>query len=93
MTKLKSANGVATLRGKTDRTIIVNAHADAFFVGGDDNARGGLATEIALARYFAKQPTLEHTLVFVVSAGHHSAGMGCRNFAYNTKWITSRKLI
>jgi hypothetical protein len=78
-TGLKSANGVATLKGKTDRTIIINAHADAFFVGGDDNA-SGLATEIALARYFAKQPTLDHTLVFVVSAGHHSAGMGLPNF-------------
>jgi hypothetical protein len=78
-TGLKTANGLATLKGKTDRTIIINAHADAFFVGGGDNA-SGLATEIALARYFAKQPTLEHTLVFVVSAGHHSAGMGLPGF-------------
>jgi len=78
-TGLKTANGVATLKGKTDRTIIINAHADAFFVGGDDNA-SGLATEIALARYFAKQPKLDHTLVFVVSAGHHSAGMGLPSF-------------
>jgi hypothetical protein len=78
-TGLKTANGVATLKGKTDRTIIINAHADAFFTGGDDNA-SGLATQIALARYFAKQSKLVHTLVFVVSAGHHSAGMGLPRF-------------
>jgi Peptidase family M28 len=78
-TGLKTANGVATLPGKTDRTIIINAHADAFFVGADDNA-GGLATELALARYFATQPKLKHTLVFVVSAGHHTDGRGLPNF-------------
>jgi hypothetical protein len=78
-TGLKSANGVATLPGKTDRTIIIDAHADAYFVGADDNA-SGLATQLALARYFASQPKLDHTLVFVVSAGHHTQGMGLPNF-------------
>jgi hypothetical protein len=78
-TGLKSANGVATLPGNTDRTIIIDAHADAFFVGADDNA-SGLATALALARYFAKQPKLDHTLVFVVSAGHHTQGTGLPNF-------------
>jgi hypothetical protein len=93
-TGLKSANGVATLKGKTDRTIIINAHADAFYVGGDDNA-SGLATEIALARYFAKQPKLEHTLVFVVSAGHHSAGMGLPNFRvkHESDYVANADLI
>lgn len=78
-TGLKTANGVATLPGNTGRTIIINAHADAFFVGADDNA-SGLATELALARYFARRPKLAHTLVFVVSAGHHSQGMGLPDF-------------
>ena len=93
-TGLKSANGVATLKGKTDRTIIINAHADAFFVGGDDNA-SGLAVEIALARYFAKQPRLEHTLVFIVSAGHHTAGMGVPMFRveHETDYVAKADLI
>jgi hypothetical protein len=78
-TGLKTANGIATLPGATDRTIIINAHADAFFVGADDNA-GGLATQLALARYFTKRPRLSHTLVFVVSAGHHTEGVGLRDF-------------
>jgi hypothetical protein len=93
-TGLKSANGVATLKGKTDRTIIINAHADAFFVGGDDNA-SGLATEIALARYFVKQPKLEHTLVFIVSAGHHTPGMGLPMFRlqHETEYVAKADLI
>ena len=78
-TGLKTANGVATVPGKSDRTIIVNAHADAWFVGGDDNA-GGLATAVALGRYFAKQPKPEHTIVFLISAGHHTPGIGIPDF-------------
>jgi hypothetical protein len=81
-TGLKTANGVATIPGKSKRTIIINAHADAWFVGADDNA-GGPATAIALARYFAKQPKPEHTLVFVISAGHHTPGRGGPAFRGN----------
>jgi hypothetical protein len=88
-TGLRTANGVATLPGRTDRTIIINAHADAYFVGADDNA-GGLATELALARYFATQPKLDHTLVFVVSAGHHTQGMGLPDFRLRHEADVSR---
>lgn len=67
------ANVVATIPGRTSRTAIINAHMDGWFTAADDNA-SGLATMVALARYFAKQPKLERTLVFVGSAGHHSPG-------------------
>lgn len=67
------SNAVATLPGRTDRTVLIFAHADGWFGGADDNA-SGLAVMIALARHFAAQPKLERTLVFVASAGHHSAG-------------------
>ncbi|WP_454762255.1 M28 family peptidase [Caulobacter segnis] len=74
------SNTVATLPGRTDRTVIIVAHADGWFGGADDNA-SGLAVMIALARHFARQPKLERTLVFVASAGHHSAGAnGVRAF-------------
>lgn len=74
------SNVVATLPGRTDRTVIVVAHADGWFGGADDNA-SGLAVMIALARHFARQPKLERTLVFVASAGHHSVGAnGVRAF-------------
>jgi hypothetical protein len=72
---LRSANGVAILRGQSAKRIIVNAHADGYFQGGDDNA-SGLAVLVGLARYFAKQPQPKHTLMFVASGGHHGPGNG-----------------
>jgi hypothetical protein len=78
-TNVATANGVATIAGKTDRTILVNAHADAFFTGADDNG-GGVATLLALARHFARLPQPSRTLVFIVSAGHHSPGNGLAQF-------------
>jgi hypothetical protein len=72
---LTSANGVAIIPGQSAKRIIINAHADGYFQGGDDNA-SGLAVLVGLARYFAKQPQPKHTLMFVASGGHHSPGNG-----------------
>jgi Zn-dependent M28 family amino/carboxypeptidase len=72
---LSSANGIATIPGKSARRIIINAHADGYFQGGDDNA-SGLAVLVGLAKYFAKQPQPAHTLMFVASGGHHGPGNG-----------------
>ena len=72
---LTSANGVATIPGQSSKRIIVNAHADGYFQGGDDNA-SGLAVLVGLARYFARQPQPKHTLMFVASGGHHGPGNG-----------------
>jgi hypothetical protein len=72
---LTSGNGVATIPGQSPKRIIVNAHADGYFQGGDDNA-SGLAVLVGLARYFAKQPPPKHTLMFVASGGHHGPGNG-----------------
>ena len=72
---LTSANGVATIPGESAKRIIVNAHADGYFQGGDDNA-SGLAVLVGLARYFARQPKPKHTLMFVASGGHHGPGNG-----------------
>ena len=70
---LTAWNGVATLPGKSPETIIVNAHADAWFDGADDNA-DGLAVMLGLANYYAHRKTRpERTLVFMVSGGHHTA--------------------
>ena len=73
--ELKSANGIATIPGRSAKRIIINAHADGYFQGGDDNA-SGLAVLVSLARYFAKQPQPAHTLMFVASGGHHGPGNG-----------------
>lgn len=72
---LSAANGVATIPGESATRIIVNAHADGYFQGGDDNA-SGLAVLVGLARYFSKQPKPKHTLMFVASGGHHGPGNG-----------------
>ena len=74
---LSAHNGVAVIpgTGPTDETIIINAHADAWFDGAGDNG-DGLAVLVALARHFAGgayRP--RRTLVFVASAGHHSPGL------------------
>ena len=68
---LVGENGVATIPGKTNRTIVLNFHADSWYTGADDNG-SGTVVGIALARYFAKQPQLNHTLVFLVDGGHHT---------------------
>ena len=72
---LTSANGVATIPGQSSGRIIINAHADGYFQGGDDNA-SGLAVLVGLAKYFARQPQPKHTLMFVASGGHHGPGNG-----------------
>ena len=72
---LTSGNAIATIRGRSADRIIINAHADGYFQGGDDNA-SGLAVLVGLARYFAKQPPPAHTLMFVASGGHHGPGNG-----------------
>ncbi len=74
-TGLTSENGIAMIPGESGRRIIINAHADGYFQGADDNG-SGLATLVGLARYFAKQGKPKHTLMFVASAGHHGPGNG-----------------
>jgi hypothetical protein len=89
------SNVVATIPGKTDRTVIIVAHADGWFGGADDNA-SGLAVMIALARHFAKHARLERTLVFVASAGHHSGGAdGVRAFraVHDNDYVAKADLI
>jgi hypothetical protein len=89
------ANAVATLPGRTARSVIVIAHADGWFGGADDNGTG-LAVMLALARHFAHRPRLERTLVFVASAGHHSASVnGPRAFraAHEGDYVANADLI
>jgi len=70
---LTAWNGVATIPGESSEVVIVNAHADAWFDGADDNA-DGLAVMLGLADYFAhRKQKPDRTLVFMVSGGHHTA--------------------
>lgn len=77
---LEAINAIGVLPGRSSETVVINAHADAWFDGAGDNA-DGLAVMLALARHFADrgQPPAR-TLVFVASAGHHTTGLnGPRN--------------
>jgi hypothetical protein len=78
---LKAINGVAVIPGKSQETIVLNAHVDGWFDGAGDNG-DGLAVLIALARHFARPENRpQRTLVFVASAGHHTPGInGPRSF-------------
>ena len=70
---LPALNGVAMIPGKSAEIVIVNAHADAWWTGADDNA-DGLAVMLGLARYYAQRKAKPaRTLLFMVSGGHHSA--------------------
>lgn len=75
--KLTALNAVAVIPGSSqpNETILIDGHADAWFDGAGDNA-DGLAVMLALARHFAKpEHRLARTLVFIVSAGHHTPGL------------------
>ena len=75
----KNAIGIIAGSGSAE-TIVLNAHADAWFDGAGDNG-DGLAVLLSLAKHFAKpENQLERTLALVISAGHHSSGLnGPRN--------------
>jgi len=78
---LEAYNAVAVIPGRQSaETIVLNAHADAWFDGAGDNG-DGLAVLLALGRHFSRPENRPaRTLVLVVSAGHHTSGLnGPRN--------------
>lgn len=72
---LRASNVLGVVPGDSDENIIINAHADGWFDGANDNG-DGLAIMLALSEHFSQS---EHrpsrTLVFVASAGHHTSGL------------------
>jgi hypothetical protein len=82
-------NLVATVRGRSERRIVVLAHRDALPMGpgANDNA-SGTAALIVLARSFSSPTASEdqragpaHTLVFVSTDGGALAGAGAAHYA------------
>ena len=72
---MRASNVLGIIAGASDENIIINAHVDAWFDGANDNA-DGVSVMIALAEHFSKpENQLQRTLVFVGSAGHHTAGL------------------
>ena len=71
---MRASNVIGVVPGASDENIIVNAHVDGWFDGANDNA-DGLAVMVALAEHFSRPENRPaRTLVFVGSAGHHTAG-------------------
>ena len=70
---LKSASVFGVLSGTTDEQVVVQAHTDSFFEGAMDNA-SGIATNIALAEFFAALPKSQRhrTMTFYTTSAHHS---------------------
>ncbi len=91
---MKATNGVAVIKGRSDDTIVLNAHVDGWFDGAGDNA-DGLAVLVALARYYAKPGNMpERTLVLVASAGHHTPGInGPRSFVATNPELAKRAVM
>lgn len=72
---LSASNVVGIVPGDSEETIVVNAHNDSWFDGAGDNG-DGQAVQLALARHYARPENRPaRTLIFVSSAGHHSAGL------------------
>jgi hypothetical protein len=87
--RLRFENLVTTVRGRSDRRILVLAHRDDLGTGpgANDNATGTAAL-IVLARSFAtpvtteaEQPGPVHTLVFVSTDGGALGGVGANHYA------------
>jgi hypothetical protein len=70
---LRSASVFGVLPGSTDENVAVMAHTDSFFEGAMDNA-SGIATNVALAEYFAGLPKSQRrrTMTFFTTSAHHS---------------------
>ena len=94
--QLTARNGIAIIEGNDTpaEAIVIDAHADAWFDGAGDNA-DGLAVMLALAKHFAKPAhRLKRTLVFVVSAGHHTPGLnGPRAFVASNSQLAQNAVL
>jgi hypothetical protein len=93
-TNLRAENAVATIPGRSQEVIVLDAHADAWFDGAGDNG-DGLAVLVALARHFAKPENRpDRTLVLIASAGHHTAGLnGPRGFVAANPDLVKRAVL
>ena len=91
---MRASNVIGIVPGDSPENIIINAHVDGWFDGANDNA-DGLAVMVALAQHFSRPENKQaRTLVFVGSAGHHTAGLNgpSQLVALNPELITNNVL-
>jgi len=82
---LAGTNIVGTVRGSTNKTIVVTAHYDHLgqrygyiYYGADDNA-SGVAALLAVAEYFTKNPPRHNILLVAFDAEEHGL-VGAKQF-------------
>ena len=87
-TTLIGGNVVATLKGSTNKVIVITGHLDhlgirdgKIYNGADDDASGTVAL-FSIANYFKKNPT-KHTLVFAAVDGEEIGSPGCKYLVDN----------
>ena len=99
--RLRLENLVATVRGRSERRIVVVAHRDALPIGpgANDNA-SGTAALIVLARSYATPLDEEderqgpaHTIDFLSSDGGSLGGLGAAHYAADRRARTSTRSI
>ena len=69
---LDAHNAIGFLEGRSQETIVLTAHTDAYFYGAQDNA-SGIATLVHLAEQIAARDEMpKRSMMFVVTGGHHA---------------------
>ena len=69
---LDAHNAIGFLEGRSEETIVLTAHSDAYFYGAQDNA-SGIATLVRLAEHAAARDEMpKRSMMFVVTGGHHA---------------------
>ncbi len=70
----------ATEPNENNETILISSHSDSCFKGWTEDGTG-VAMVLSQAAIWAKQQKREKDIVFVITDGHHYAGIGARDFA------------
>ena len=84
--KIETANIIGSVKGKTNKTIIVSAHYDhlgttgnMYFPGADDNA-SGTAALLELAEAFSRSSTSNYNIIFLSTSGEEAGLLGSSYF-------------
>ncbi len=90
----RGENVVGVLRGKTDENVVILAHLDGYFEAANDNA-GGLASLLALARFFADpaRQRPNRNFIFLATSAHHERSDGARSFVESHPDVLEKTLL
>jgi len=97
-TEIESSNVIGTIKGKTDKTIVVSAHYDhlgkiekEYFPGADDNASGTSAL-LELAEEFSNSKDLNYNITFIATSGEENGLLGSSYHVNTSNFIPTNIL-